>query len=81
MRATDLPAAQAFVAGQVKDIDDELRYGIAPDKQEDRLTILDEVEPVALEALGRERQRRRHDHAVVVDRPALQSRCRLVSIP
>ena len=47
---TYLSTTQDLVAGEVEDVEDELRHRIPTDPQEERLPVLDEEETMALES-------------------------------
>lgn len=47
---TYLASTQNLVVGQVEDVHNELRHGIPADPEEDRLSILNEEQPMALES-------------------------------
>ena len=46
---TYLSTTQNLVAGEVEDVEDELRHRVPPDPQEDRLAVLDEEETMTLQ--------------------------------
>ena len=46
---TYLSTTQDLVAGEVEDVEDELRHRVPTDPQEERLPVLDEEETVTLE--------------------------------
>ena len=50
MGITHLATAEDLVAGEVEDVEDELRHRVPTDPQEERLPVLDEEETVALES-------------------------------
>ena len=47
---TYLATTQNLVVGQVEDVHDELRHCVPADPEEDRLSILNEEQPMALES-------------------------------
>ena len=68
-----LATAQVGVGRDIKDVHDELRDGVSSNPEKDVLAVLEEEEPVALEAFAREGQRQWEHDAVLADRAALQA--------
>jgi hypothetical protein len=66
-----LSGTQCFVVGQIEDVLDQLRHGIAADPEEDVLAVFNEEETMALKTLRCQRQRWRQDDAVLADRAGL----------
>ena len=68
---TDLSTGQLSVRGEVKDVLDELGDSVPSDPEEHVLAVLDDVEPVALEALAGQIHRFGEDHSVLANRAGL----------
>lgn len=77
---THLSSRELGVAGQVKNVHDELRNGITSDPEEDVLSVLDEEETVSLEPLAREVERFGEDDTLLANGSSLgesQRQCKI----
>lgn len=67
----NLARSEILQSGQVKDVEYELRHGIATDPQEHLLTIFNEIESMTLELLDSEIQSGWEDESTFAQHPSL----------